>query len=111
MTVIIADGITKVTLTGALVQEFGHEETEEVSETSKMINGAAQVAHLYAHTAKGKGSVKGKGDLTLTCGLNRTIGVSMVSGGVTHVGSVKYMEKLTETAEWEFSYTHYPHAA
>lgn len=116
MTVTIADGITKCTISGALIQSFEHEETEEIAETAKMVSGAAQIVRLYPHMKKSKGSVKGKGDLTLSCGTMSTftsIGVAggLVTGGMVHVPSVKYSEDLTKTAEWDFSYTHYPNAA
>lgn len=115
MTLTLADGVTLVTLAGALIQSYEEEATQEVAESSQMVQGAAEITHLYPHSKRSKGTVKGKGALTLSCGtltVYTTIGAStLISGGMVHVGSVKVSQELTKTAEWDFSYTHYPHAA
>jgi hypothetical protein len=111
MTCTLTDGIALASLSSAFIQEASLEETVENSKTYGMVSSKAQVVHLYEYGDCTKGNVKGRGALTLAAGIGGSIGVSSISGGVTLVPSVKYTEKLTDTAEWEYSFENYPHAS
>ena len=111
MTLSLTDGIAAATLSGAFVQEYSIDASQEVDETLAMVSGAAEVKHIYPYKIVNKHTVKGRGALSLSLGLAQTHGISGITGGVTHVHNIKYNEKVSGTAEWEFNLNHYPSAA
>lgn len=99
--------------TGTAVQEVEVKYGEELSEVLGMVDGKTQVVAAFGHTNRNTGSVKGKGDLTMSPGFasaGLTAGAGL-TGGVTHIGEVSAKETLGTEAEWGYSFTHLPHAA
>jgi hypothetical protein len=111
MTVTLTDGIKSVALTGAFIQELSFEEGAENSKTMGMVNGRAEYVHQYIYGTVNKGAVKGRGALTMSPGLGQPHGITAFSGGVLGVTSVKYTEKINDTADWEYVFEHLPHAS
>lgn len=90
-------------------------EVTEKTEVSKVMgmhsDGTTQVKKIFPHTKTNEFSVTGKGDLTLATGGAGTHGLSLISGGLYHIGSMKYTQKLSTESEWSYSGEHFPHAA
>ena len=99
--------------TGSAVQEVEVKYTNQLSEVLGMVDGETQVVAAFKHTNRNTGNVKGKGDLTLSPGFASAglIAGAGITGGLTHIPEVSVKESLGTEAEWNYSFTHLPHAA
>jgi hypothetical protein len=98
--------------TGTAVQEVSVKYTKQLSKVEGMVSGKTQTLAAYEFGDENTGSVKGKGDVTISPGLASAGLISgTLSGGLTHIGEVSVKEALRGEAEWEYTFTHMPHAA
>jgi hypothetical protein len=95
---------------GTAVQEVSVRYKKALNKVLGMVSGLTQTVAAYSHTAENSGTVRGKGDLTLSPGLG-SASVTGISGGLTHIDEVGTKETLGTEAEWDFMFTHMPHAA
>lgn len=96
---------------GAIVQSAEVTAKSEENTVSGMVAGVTQIVKVFAHTATKEFSVSGKGDLTLSPGLGDNSNLSLITGGLTFIGEVKYSQKIGDTSDWSYSGKHYPSAA
>jgi hypothetical protein len=95
----------------ALVQKTEVEETMEVDKVLGTVSGVTQVAKAYAHTKVNKFTVTGKGNLTLATGTGGDPELTLISGGVVFISSMKYTQDVSKSSEWTYAGEHYPSAA
>ena len=111
MTFLMRHGVTLHT--GSAVQEVEVKYGESLSEVLGMVDGRTEIVAAFPHTTKNTGSVKGKGDITISPGLGSAglISGAGITGGLTHIGEVSQKETLGTEAEWNYSFQHMPEAA
>lgn len=95
----------------ALVQKTEVEETMEVDKVLATVSGVTQVAKAFAHTKVNKFTVTGNGDITLAAGTGGDPNLTLISGGVVFISSMKYTQDVTKRSEWTYAGEHYPSAS
>lgn len=94
----------------SIVQNLDVEEKQEESVLPGMVDGRTEIVRTWTHSKMNTFSVTGSGAVTLATGEAGDAQLSLISGGVANILSVKFSQKLKEPSQWTYSGNHYPHA-
>jgi hypothetical protein len=99
--------------TGFATQEVTREQTVEVSTVKGMSSTTNRSEHLrvFTHTAMGKATIKIKGDLTISPGIQEIAISGWGATGLNVVRKVADSEKLDTEAELSIEIENYPYAS
>lgn len=108
MTYSIEHGITLVD-DALLCQELEIQHKNEITKVLGMVDGKAQVKHVWTHTDENSGTVKGHGPITITPGVGES-GVDGITGGITVIETLKYKQGIIAASDWEYNWFNWPEA-